>query len=352
MIFRDESGAIMDDVFRSINLSAYSRLALTFQEEMKRDVNSEYFNDDLYKSYINMHRESSNRRDNIFKTVVILDFIALLAYYGKNINIPVINVSFSEIPGGFLSVVLLSSLSFFFASIAFANEQFYKCIVTQFNIKKARILGIDPDYLNYADIFEDIHLKIFRNNMSIYTKDYYSPHKPYRALFGTINFLIAFVVLIFLSLHLFFSISISVTAYQSTDTGALTLVLASATILINFLSVAIIVIQQVQFRFDFNWTVLDQANRQSFDQIPRVYGSVLASANRQPNIEQVGHIRGARLFYDVDGKPSEMNIHHEINGEPKELNIAYGDFMYLLSILKSVQLDHAIPFPDDPRRPT
>ncbi|WP_433762643.1 hypothetical protein [Brucella anthropi] len=341
----------MSDEYTTINLSPYSRLALTFQEEMKRDEDGRFFNDNLYQSYIQMYKEAVKRRDAIFKSVILLDFIALLVYYGRDIKIPVVNVGFSDVPGGFLSIVLLSSLSFLFFAISFANEQFYKCIAHQFNVRKAEKLGIDPDYLSAADIFEDIALKVFRRRMSIFTKDYYEPSKGYRVAFGSMTTAMLVVVMLMFSMHLFFSISVSALTYTSQSKSLLTILLASATIITNIVSLAILLTQNISFKFNFAWRVIDQSHRQSFDNKTAIYGNIIVSSGAVPSIENVGYIRGARLFYNNEGNPSSLNIHHECNGVPKELCLSFRDFVFLLSILKAIQLDHNIPFPDDPRMP-
>lgn len=62
----------------------------------------------------------------------------------------------------------------------------------------------------------------------------------------------------------------------------------------------------------------------------------------------VGEILGAEITPTVDA----VSIQYKDNiGKIHELKMKLGDALYLLSILKAVQLNLDIPFPDDPRNP-
>lgn len=81
------------------------------------------------------------------------------------------------------------------------------------------------------------------------------------------------------------------------------------------------------------------------------YGLPILSTNPMPALD-VGQIRGARLQYDKAGKPDRLIVSHGTPPKTQELVLQFGDAMFLLAILKSMQLDHKIPFPDDPRAPS
>ncbi len=82
------------------------------------------------------------------------------------------------------------------------------------------------------------------------------------------------------------------------------------------------------------------------------YGRVVASASDHPGPTQVvGHIHGGFLLSDVRGRPKTVVIQHGDEVPRHELHISFDDSMFLLSIVKGIQLDCEIPFPDDPRGP-
>jgi hypothetical protein len=62
----------------------------------------------------------------------------------------------------------------------------------------------------------------------------------------------------------------------------------------------------------------------------------------------VGRIYGGRVELD-GGKPSRVRIQYEGPVSPLELSMDFPNAMFLLSLLKSIQLDSGFPFPDDPR---
>lgn len=65
----------------------------------------------------------------------------------------------------------------------------------------------------------------------------------------------------------------------------------------------------------------------------------------------VDRIQGGGVVDDPQGNPREMHIQLSSGGSTLRLDIPWKDAMYLLSILKSAQLDTGFPFPDDPRMP-
>ena len=64
------------------------------------------------------------------------------------------------------------------------------------------------------------------------------------------------------------------------------------------------------------------------------------------------HILGGLLERTIDGKPHQFRLQFEASNGPAELVMSFGDMMFLLSVVKAIQLDTATPFPDDPRAPS
>jgi len=81
---------------------------------------------------------------------------------------------------------------------------------------------------------------------------------------------------------------------------------------------------------------------------PKVYGNVFAT-NASVQEMDVGHISGGLLRYAPDGAPSGLEVHIGDPQQPQKLFLSFGDAMFLLSMLRAIQLDHEIDLPDDPR---
>ena len=70
-----------------------------------------------------------------------------------------------------------------------------------------------------------------------------------------------------------------------------------------------------------------------------------ANINQLPRVKRM---RGAQITHDMEA----VNIQYDDEkGTIHELTMQLDDALYLLSILKAMQLDLDIPFPDDPRDP-
>ena len=62
-------------------------------------------------------------------------------------------------------------------------------------------------------------------------------------------------------------------------------------------------------------------------------------------------ISGGQLWYDQQDRPEWVTIQWQDGGEQlyHTLQMDFPNAMFLLSVLKSMQLDTGTPFPDDPR---
>lgn len=81
----------------------------------------------------------------------------------------------------------------------------------------------------------------------------------------------------------------------------------------------------------------------------RIYGEWFTSL---PPLaaKHADRILGARVSHDQQGRPEWVDIQWQGSGELYEqVQMDFVNAMFLLSVLKSMQLDSGIPFPDDPR---
>jgi len=66
---------------------------------------------------------------------------------------------------------------------------------------------------------------------------------------------------------------------------------------------------------------------------------------------RVDHVLGGRLSSDAQGRPTWVDLQFEVAGKvhPVTLQLDFLNALFLLSVVKSMQLDSGQPFPDDPR---
>lgn len=176
---------------------------MTLDIEMSLDKDGVVFTPELYKQYLSMHREALSRRDAILKSVVLADVVIALLLFGKNIAIPGTTLAIQDIPAALQTVAVFSSFNFMMLGVAFFNEQAYQSIVSQFNIRRSKSLGIDPDFLTAADSFTEFHIKLLRPKMNIWGVDFFHPGLGFRIFYGFLSMLLLFGILAVMALHLF-----------------------------------------------------------------------------------------------------------------------------------------------------
>lgn len=81
----------------------------------------------------------------------------------------------------------------------------------------------------------------------------------------------------------------------------------------------------------------------------KVWGDFTISNRPIPRVPDADHILGARVLYDIHGKPDAVHFQYMSTDGLQELRMNFGNAMFLLSLVKSIQLDTGTPFPDDPR---
>lgn len=80
----------------------------------------------------------------------------------------------------------------------------------------------------------------------------------------------------------------------------------------------------------------------------KAYLNALAGASRERALV-VDRIEGGVLEWDARDRPAFVELHYLVAGKPSVMRMPFDDAMAVLSIVKAIQLDTGIPFPDDPR---
>ncbi|WP_416065330.1 hypothetical protein ACK9YZ_00695 [Rhizobium sp. ZK1] len=200
----------MDDFF--LNLSPNVRMRLTVAEEMALDDEEKIFTEELYQKYLGMHRQALSRQDATLKTLVLADAGLAMLLFGKNIAIPGTTIGIQDIPAAIQVLTALASLAFFTLSQSFLNAQLYLAIVEQFAIRRAKVKGIDPDFLVAADSLSELYLKVFRRKMNVWGVDFFEPSKSYIGFYTAMTMLMLLTWSGILILHLaiiFFGLKVS-----------------------------------------------------------------------------------------------------------------------------------------------
>lgn len=82
-----------------------------------------------------------------------------------------------------------------------------------------------------------------------------------------------------------------------------------------------------------------------------LYGEFVVSTQPIPTVN-ADRILGAALVTDSKGRPEWVDVQYETadpNGRFRQIRMDFPNALFLLSCLKSIQLDSGVPFPNDPR---
>lgn len=85
----------------------------------------------------------------------------------------------------------------------------------------------------------------------------------------------------------------------------------------------------------------------------RIYGEWVVGITNMP-VAGADHILGARITTDQKGRPEWVEVQYRTADAPNgvaQMRLDWLNALFLLSLLKSIQLDSGLPFPDDPRDP-
>ena len=85
----------------------------------------------------------------------------------------------------------------------------------------------------------------------------------------------------------------------------------------------------------------------------KIYGQGFLNSPPE-GVPVADHIHGVRLLFDKQGRPDAVEVQWHQVDKPmwQVVRMDYLNALFLLSCLKSMQLDQGSPFPDDPRAPS
>lgn len=185
----------------ALKMSPNVRLRMTLGNEMSVDKGDEIFTEELRQKHVLMHRQATEKMVSLAKSLVFSDVILTLLISGKDMTLPLLNISTSDIPAAVEVFAVFSSLSFMFLCLTFQNEQFYRAIVEVMSARKAHRLGVDSDFVASGDIYTEFYVKTFRSKMNIFNFDFYVPGTAYKLYYGLLSVLIGVLILCLVFLH-------------------------------------------------------------------------------------------------------------------------------------------------------
>ncbi|MFE0015271.1 hypothetical protein ACFWXH_10530 [Mesorhizobium sp. NPDC059054] len=202
----------------TFRLSPLTRLMMTLDEEMALDRQRVVFDGQRREMYLNMYSLAVGKRDQLLKSVALLDTVLLLLLYGKSITVPGLGITLLDIPAGLEIVTVLASLTFMFLGLAFLNEQAYLAIANKFGQHLAKAPGVDPDFVNASEKPFEFVLKLYGRKMNIGGPDFFVPGLAYRLFFGSILLALQFSMIAVILLH-FLAIGAACTTLWSTPSA-------------------------------------------------------------------------------------------------------------------------------------
>jgi hypothetical protein len=204
---------------RTIRLSPITRLTMTLSHEMDADCNGAIFNDERFQKYLGMYSIAVRRRDNMLKSLVLLDGITLILLFGKTLTIPGIGLNLAEIPAALEMVTTTGAICFLFLSMAFVNEQTYVAILNRFNNRRALASAVDPDFVAASESYFEFVIKLYRKKFNIFGFDFYEPGSGYRWFFGSLYAALNLILIVILLFHLL-TVAIAIKTMVAVSTQA------------------------------------------------------------------------------------------------------------------------------------
>ncbi|MAY85534.1 MAG: hypothetical protein CML02_02230 [Pseudooceanicola sp.] len=176
---------------------------MTFAQELLLDKNSIVFTDELFQSYIEMHKRAVSRQESIMKTLIFGDSALALLMSGNSLTIPGIDFNLIDIPSAPLILAVIMSYSFMTMCLAFTNAQHYEAITQVYAQHRCGETGVDSDFVSAAHTLSELYVKTFRAKMNNTGMDFFGPGSSYKIFYGTILFICLAAVLGFVALHFY-----------------------------------------------------------------------------------------------------------------------------------------------------
>jgi hypothetical protein len=197
-----ENSEVPSQESSSVELGTIAKAGTSLAFQMDLDPDGSIFTAERYDGYARMAEKAEEKRDALFRTLVILDAIIVLLSLGQSITVPGFEVSLDKIPGAVEIVTILGGFCFYFAVMALYDEQIYSNLISQFDLKKVQYSGIDPELLTVSQKFTNLHLKFSRKKQNHWGNDFLFPGVGAKRFFAFQLFATVFMILTLPLLHI------------------------------------------------------------------------------------------------------------------------------------------------------
>lgn len=232
---------------KTVRLSPLARLYWTLGIELSLDES--YPDKEQFERLIRMQQLSEQRRDSLFRNMFVLDAVALLLFFGRDLVIPGIGLNTSALPAAREVVIFIASVTFQFAAWAFVNWLGYTALIDMIGVKRSKKTFMDADIITASDKFLDFALKIFRPKMNLRGFEVLTTQRGYRIVSTLVTTLLLASVVAFVFLHI---VVVTVSALETIaiyGNGVLQYAYLIFLFTANFAGVLIIAALQMNFKF-------------------------------------------------------------------------------------------------------
>jgi hypothetical protein len=235
---------------------------MVFSEELKRDTSGILAS--LKDKYTERLAVAEQKRDSILRSLLIIDAALAFLISGQNFKVPVLDVSAIEIPAVVETATLASALTIVFVVTQFITWASYDTISRQYGIAAAGVVhdasqqtgthAVDPDFINAAETYSELTLKLLRFKFNNFGPDYYQPGKAFNLYSSLVDGLIRLIFALFPIVHgLLVYLSLQAT-YLAHGLGVVICLYFLIVIVLNLLAVLIWVGAYKDFFFSLDFS--------------------------------------------------------------------------------------------------
>lgn len=244
----------------NLELTPLTRLTEAFDAELNLMADRER-EAALEAKYLARLQEAIVRRDNTLKGILGIDALLAIATAGKTVSIPGLGISMADIPALVEVLIGLASIALYICSQSFMNSLCYAQLHHVFSNRTAKRYGIDPDFLELADITSEPTLKMLSAKLNIWGPDW---HIPTRRFVGAARLYEIGNSLFFLMLPILHCMLVSqavIRVIATSDIGAVHLVFFGWVIVAHLMALFVWIVPMLGFRFTIQTPTTDGDER-------------------------------------------------------------------------------------------
>jgi hypothetical protein len=239
-------------------LNPLTRLTMAFDSELTL-MDDPLKEAALADKYLARVQETSARRDNTLKGLVVLNAFLAIASSGKSVNIPGVGISMSDIPALMEVLIGLVSVAFYLSAHSFMTWLCYSQIHHVFAQRIARKKGIDPDLFSFADTSSEPALKMLRPDLNIWGADWYTAGKGFKVTAKFYEICNTLFFLMLPVLHCMLLAHAVMRVISASEVGTTHIVFFGWVALAHLLAVFVWVVPNVVFTFILGETPMKEA---------------------------------------------------------------------------------------------